>query len=196
MDSSLSSFSDQELVSLMADGKEDAFSELYSRYWKKLYNEAYKRLGDIERSKDVIQDVFVQFWLKHDKQEVLNIFAYLRQAVRYQVILLYHQNKNMANFSLPLEILSSETVDIESVFFARELQEYVNAWMELLPERRREIFRMRYIDDLTTKEISDRLGISQKTVQKTLLVALSGLRDALGKLALVMPVLMFVDKLK
>jgi len=171
--------SDLELMSLIDEGDEQAFQDLYSRHWQGLYNDAYRRLGDVEKSKDIVQDVFLQFWQKQTRGHILNVGAYLSQSVRYHVIKCYNKEKTV-NFELPLEMLPSE-ISIEEAFFAKELEAYINVWLSIQPERRRQIFHMRFIDDKSTKEISDQLGISQKTVQKTLLITLNNLKDALGK---------------
>jgi len=53
----LNSLRDDELVTLLKQGDEAAFSEIYERHWLKLYNESHKRLKDEALCADVIQDV-------------------------------------------------------------------------------------------------------------------------------------------
>ena len=50
------------------------------------------------------------------------------------------------------------------------------------PEKRREIFRLRYIEEFSTKEIAEELNLSQKTVQNQLLIGQGSLREAVSKL--------------
>jgi len=184
---------DLVLVSLIDEGDEQAFQDLYSRHWQGLYNDAYRRLGDVEKSKDIVQDVFLQFWQKQNRSHILNVAAYLSQSVRYNVIKCYNKEKSIANFELPLEMLPSD-ISIEEAFFAKELEAYIKVWLTIQPERRRQIFQMRYIEDKSTKEISDQLGISQKTVQKTLFITLNNLKDALGKFTAYLSFLYLLQK--
>lgn len=51
---------DAELLLLISNGSKPAFDRLYNKYWKNVYNSAYKRLNDIVKAQDVAQDVFVQ----------------------------------------------------------------------------------------------------------------------------------------
>jgi RNA polymerase sigma factor (sigma-70 family) len=186
---SLNMISDLALVALIDEGKEDAFQELYNRYWQTLYNDAFRRLGDIDKSKDVVQDVFMQFWQKASRGHVLDVAAYLKQSVRFHVIRAYHENKKLNNFELPIDMINSTQPGVDEAFFAKELEVYIEAWLSFQPERRKEIFHLRFIEDKSTKEISDLLGISQKTVQKTLFVALDSLRKSLARLVIYLLVL-------
>ena len=84
-----SNHSDQDLTALLKDGVEAAFDEIYDRYWKKLYNEAYKRLGHAELSEEVVQDVFVDLWKNIEQRDIQTLYPYLLTAVRYQVFIVY-----------------------------------------------------------------------------------------------------------
>jgi len=194
MTPSLNLLADLELLTLIGEGDEAAFVELYQRHWKKLYNEAFRRLGDIEKSKDIIQDVFLQFWQRRSFEQINNVIAYLKQAVRFQVIKAYNESNKFKCFELPMEILSDDQAGIEEVYFAKELEVYITAWLSLQPERRKRIFYMRFIEHKNTKEIGEELNISQKTVQKTLFIALSNLKESLSKLTVYFPLLFLLKK--
>lgn len=190
----LHTISDLALVALIDEGGENAFEELYNRYWQILYNEAFRRLGDIEKSKDIIQDVFMQFWEKTSRGHVLDVGSYLKQSVRFHVIRSYNQSRKLNNFELPIEMINGTQPGIDEAFFAKELEAYIGVWLSFQPERRREIFHLRFIEDKSTKEISDLLKISQKTVQKTLFVALESLKRSLGTLATFFTILNLLNR--
>nr|WP_162988805.1 sigma-70 family RNA polymerase sigma factor [Pedobacter schmidteae] len=173
---------DVELSALIKAGDEAAFDETYRRYWKKLYSEAYKRLRNAELCEEVIQDVFADFWVKREEKQVLQLFPYLAASVRYQVFMLYKKGKSLPVFEEPLEHMAEESLQADSLFYEKELRECIDVWLALQPEKRREIFKMRFSDELSTREISEILGISQKTVQNQLLTATASLRASLGKI--------------
>ena len=50
---------DSLLLSQMRTGSSTAFDTLYDKYKKEVFNEAYKRLNDIEQAKDITQDIFI-----------------------------------------------------------------------------------------------------------------------------------------
>ncbi|WP_316818784.1 RNA polymerase sigma factor [Pedobacter nyackensis] len=187
---SYESLADLKLINLIKSGDEMAFDETYKRYWRKLYSEAYKRLRNAELCEEVIQDVFADFWVKREQKEIEQLFPYLVTAVRYQVYMLYKKGKSMPVFEEPLEHMAQESLQADSLFYEKELKESINVWLDLQPEKRREIFNMRFMQDLSTKEIAEILGISQKTVQNQLLTATASLRNALGKVVTISAIVM------
>lgn len=58
-------------------GARHAFDILYNRYWKLVFNTAFKRLNDMERAQDITQDVFVQLWTSGTTTSIKNLPAYL-----------------------------------------------------------------------------------------------------------------------
>jgi RNA polymerase sigma factor (sigma-70 family) len=159
---------DSELAILLKGGSEPAFDEIYGRYWKKLYNEAFRRLNDAQQCEEIVQDVFIDLWNKKSQREIENLLAYLLTTVKYQVYALYKKNKNLPYFEEPLEQMAISPLNSDASFFEKELIAVVNYWLNVQPEGRRAIFRMRYLDGMETKEIAAELNISQKTVQNQL----------------------------
>lgn len=178
----LNSFRDDELVTLLTQGDELAFSEIYERYWLKLYNESYKRLKDDALCADVIQDVFADLWINRDSRKIENLGAYLFTAVRYRIFSLYKKEKNIDAFSEPIEFMAASASDPDSLFFEKEIRECIDAWLNMQPEKRRQVFAMKFCQELSTREISEILHISQKTVQNQFTISLKQLRVHLGKI--------------
>lgn len=178
----LNSFRDDELVILLVEGNEAAFSEIYERYWLKLYNESHKRLKDEELCADIIQDVFAGLWLNRGDRKIENLSAYLFTAVRYRVFTLYKRGKNLEAFSAPVEFMVASVSDPDSIFFEKEIRECIKIWLNMQPEKRKQVFIMKFGQDLSTREISEILHVSQKTVQNQFTTSLKLLRLHLGKI--------------
>ena len=179
--SELVSYSDNELVRLLLQDDRDAFDELYRRYWPVLYNAAYKRLKAVEPSKDITQEVFIDLWLRRGRVEILNIQAYLYTAVRFQVLKMISREKNTSSFLEPFENMAISSFNADGEVIDKELAGLFKSWLNTLPEKRKAIFVMHFIDKLTTKEIADRLDISQKTVQNQLRNAVQDLRTSINQ---------------
>lgn len=176
------SYADVELTAYLKEGDRAAFEEIYERYWKKLYNETFKRLRNMELVEEVVQDVFSNLWMKKEKKNIDNIYPYLLGAIRYQVYILYKKGKTSPHFEAPLDHLLLSTLQADSLFKAKELKWCISIWLAMQPVKRAEIFRMKYLDDRSTKEISEILHISQKTVQNQLLHSFSDLRAFLNRI--------------
>ncbi len=173
---------DEDLMAMLMDGSETAFDLIYERYWKKLYNEAYKRLSDSSDSEEIVQDVFVDLWNKRESRQIDNLRGYLLGAVRYQVFAIYHKRKTLPVFEEPLDYMAFSSDDADSGYMRDELLSSIHLWLETQPEKRREIFRLRYLEGLSTLEIAEQLDISRKTVQNQLNTSQQSLRESIGRL--------------
>src|SRR5690606_17026849 len=74
------------IVHLKVDG-EAAFTEIYNRYWDKLYFLAYQKLKDTAAAEEVVQDVFLTLWKRKAALEIRSLPVYLAAMARYAV---YH----------------------------------------------------------------------------------------------------------
>lgn len=178
----LNLFRDDELVILLGENDDAAFSEIYERYWLKLYNESYKRLKDKDLCADIIQDVFADLWLNREERKIENLAAYLFTAVRYRIFALYKKEKNIGAFVEPIEFMVVCASDPDSIFFEKEIRECIELWLSVQPEKRKQVFVMKFSQDLSTREISEILHVSQKTVQNQFTTSIRLLRVHLGKL--------------
>jgi RNA polymerase sigma-70 factor (ECF subfamily) len=174
-----SAHTDEQLLQCVRDGDEPAFDELYRRYWIPLYDAAYKRLDDRQQAEDIIQDVFIRLWIRKQDLAIDNVAAYLHTAVRYNVLSYFTRHKATSSFCAPFEIMLTESETPEERFMAKELLELVYAYAETLSERKRQIFLLHIKSRLSTKEISEVLSITQKSVQNQLGSVLHGLRKSL-----------------
>ena len=69
---------DIELSGLVRSGDQDAFIEIYERYWTVLYLHARKILRNEEEAEDVVQDLFSELWLKRESFTIrTTLSAYL-----------------------------------------------------------------------------------------------------------------------
>lgn len=173
-------YTDQELTALLIGNDSHAFDEIYQRYWKRFYNEAYKRLRNPELCEELVQDVFSDLWAKRGQKPIDQLSGYLSTAVKYQVFMQYKRGNKIPVFEEALEHVAEDSLLADSMFELKELKARIEEWLMTQPEKRREIFKMRFMDELSTKEISEILGLSQKTVQNQLITATNSLRGTLG----------------
>ena len=164
------------MLRLIAQDDIASFEQLYHRHWQSLFNAAYKRLKNIDQCKDIVQDVFTDLWLRRGKVEIENLDAYLHTAIRFQSYKRIAAGKTTAAFFEPFETISTSPFEAEKNVAEKELAELAKTWLASLPEKRKEIFLLHFVEHLSTQEIADRLNISQKTVQNQLGTAAKSLR--------------------
>jgi RNA polymerase sigma factor (sigma-70 family) len=165
----------------MAIGSEQAFSTLYKRYWEKAYLTAGKKLNDKELAKEIVHDIFLDLWKRRQELVITHFPAYLNKAVNYRIINALVQKRDTFFFDL-LENPQASFYEADLGIREKELIDLVSSWIEVLPEKRREIFVKHYFHHLTTEEIADSLQISRKTVQNQLSLSIQYLRAHYGHL--------------
>jgi RNA polymerase sigma-70 factor (ECF subfamily) len=177
--SSSDHFQDEGLLEKIAEGCQSSFNTLYEKYWEFTYASAYKRLKDADMAKDVVQEIFTHIWFKRETLQINNLPAYLYVAVRNRVFKHVVQKKSTHPFFAVLETLPSLCEQTDSNLLAKEFFKAYEVLVNTLPAKKQSIFRLRFEQDLSTKEIAHQLGLSRKTVQNQLTRAVEYLRGAL-----------------
>jgi RNA polymerase sigma-70 factor (ECF subfamily) len=186
---------EQELTALLREGSEPAFVEIYRRNWQRMYNTAYKRLKDPFQCEDLVQNIFTDLWEKRTEILINNLQAYLQTAVRFQVIKYSTRTSNVSHFADILETTLASAGNTDDPIIENELLELVRLWVAALPEKRREIFILYYMEEHPSDRIAELLGISQKTVQNQLATAANALRSQLSKVFLISLILQFPTRM-
>ncbi len=172
--------SDLELLDRIKDSDRLAFDILYERYWEGIYSSAYKRLCDEEICRDIVQDVFLQLWLRRDSLVIRDVSAYLYIAVRNLVFKHMYKQQRFIELSDLLNNMLADKEQSDASVLRKEFWQTYETWIRTLTTSQQEIFKMRYNDDLSTLEIADKLKITRKTVQNQLTKSVSKIRQSLG----------------
>lgn len=176
---------DHELTELMRDGEDAAFTEIYNRYWKKLFTIAINKTGDnIEEAEEIVQDIFVSLWSRRRQLKLtFSLEHYLAASVKYRVIKSFakkdlHRRYTAHNQSA-VSLSDNSTQDWLDF---EELQLRLEELVTGLPEKCQLVYRMSREDGYSQKEIAGELSISEKTVEAHLGKALKLLRNGLYSL--------------
>src|SRR5687768_6908742 len=80
------SHTDEELLTLLKKGNEQAFTELYNRYWKLLFSIAYQKTEQPADAEEIVQDVFADLWKRRKKTVIqVSIKSYLAAATKFHI---------------------------------------------------------------------------------------------------------------
>ncbi|GAB2972024.1 RNA polymerase sigma-70 factor [Mucilaginibacter puniceus] len=177
--------SDDELLKLLKASDHAAFNEIYHRYFRLLYIHAYKKIDDEDLAKDVVQDIFTSLWSKRELDfQINNLPAYFIGAVRNKIFDLHAHQKVKQDHLASLQAFLEAKPVISTDHHIREvqLQAYIDQQIRQLPSKMRVIFEMNRKEDLSYKEIAERLETSENNVSKQVNNALRILRTKMGLL--------------
>jgi len=173
---------DTELFDLVKEGSAKAFSEIYDRYWALLYKHAYRLLKDKELAQDVVQEVFLNLWDKINVIDIqFSISPYLYRAVRNKVLNLIQKDKVKDNYTQSfINFVANSEAITDYRLRERLLKEKIEKEVAALPSKMREVFKMSRIQNMSHKQIAEKLNLSDKTVKKQMSNAIHILRIKLG----------------
>ncbi|WP_207534198.1 RNA polymerase sigma-70 factor [Desertivirga arenae] len=172
-------FSSEKMhLNLLKEGDRKAFELVFNSYWSKLYLYAYNILRDKGVCEDIVQEVLVSLWVKRESQEIDSLGSFLFTAVRYQVLKVIRSGKVREGFFQEIEKMSMSTPAEQ--LEEKDLANLIDARIDELPGKCREIFLLSRKEQLSNREIAERLGISIKTVENQITIAIRRLRSDLG----------------
>jgi RNA polymerase sigma-70 factor (family 1) len=172
------STTDQELISLISKGNQDAFNILYIRHWASLYTFAFSILRDKDSCKDIIQDVFIWVWEHKEGLEIQTPKSYLKTAVKYKIAnYLRAGNIRESFFNEAVKInITNSIPGVDEYSELKELNSIIQITVAQLPLKCQEIFRLSREESLSNREIATQMGISTKTVENQITIALHRIR--------------------
>lgn len=168
--------SDELLVKLLRVGEQEAFEEIYRRYWQKLLRSAQFKIRSKETIEEILQDLFISLWEKRERVMIENLEAYLNTSLKYLIINQIKKQileEKFVEYSLKKNELTDD-VD-ESVAF-NELSVAIEKAIGQLPEKTQQIFRLNRLEYKSVKEISVLLDTPERTIEYHITQALRALR--------------------
>lgn len=169
--------SDDELIVLFKDGTELAFREIYLRYWKDVFQVAYKKVHYKELAEELTQNLFMDLWRRRDSVQINSISCYLFGSLKYSIINHYKSQLVKENYQHQAKATTSGSVaNTDYLVMLHELSDALSEGIALLPKKTGEVFKMSRIDNCSVKDISRQLNISEKAVEYHITQSLKSMR--------------------
>lgn len=168
---------DNALILLLKQSNKDAFTTLYKKYWRQVYNFSKLYLTSKEAAEEVVQEVFIKIWESRDFIRENDNFKGLLFIITRNLIFNHHRkNVNEDFYKMTVLTAVEASYNIEDEIETKNLGEYIDMLISELPPRRQEIFNLSRKENKTYKEIAIILNISEKTVENQISEALKFLR--------------------
>lgn len=170
---------DEQLMESFASQKDEAaFGQLYQRYFQMMSKYLGWQLHDQEKGKDLAQNIFLKIYQKpslFDTAKNFKVWLFIiaknqmKNELRNEAI----RSKHLENIvQLPINDSEDKTEN------AHRLTQ-IKTELENLSENHREVFVLKYSNNLTIQEISEICNCSVGTVKSRLFYALQKLKNKL-----------------
>lgn len=170
----------EEPVSLYQNLSPDEKVEiLFRKYYPALCKSLYRVLKDAALAEDIVQEVFLKVWNKREDLQLDEAFhGYLYRSCYNSALNFLKQQKHTSDISVtPIAAHSDE--DAEKTLNFLETESQILLAVENLPPKTGQVFKMSRFEELSYKEIAEKLNVSLKSVEKHMGIALQRLRLSL-----------------
>ena len=177
--------SDDQLITLYVDGKNEAFDELLERHKDRIFMYIYHSVKNEELANDLFQDTFVKAitTIKQGRYVENGHFAAWVTRIAHNLIIDYYRqvrNENLQSTDdTDFNILNRKElsdITIEDNLVMSQIHSDVRRLIRTLPRSQREVLVMRYYKNMSFKEIADTTGVSINTALGRMRYAILNMR--------------------
>jgi len=144
----------------LAEGDDDAFTDVVHMYSRRVYALCYRVLRDEEEAKDMVQEVFLRVYSKRASfKSKSSLYTWI---YRIALNMCFSYLKRQRARTVPFDEVEPMLAQRESSGPGREseLRAMVGRAMENLPPKQRAVFAMRFYDKMSFKDIAEAMGTS------------------------------------
>jgi len=169
---------DEFLLKAIKKNDNDAFKELFNKYYQQLVSYAFTFTNDLSLAEDIVQQTFIILWEQRSKVKVnKSIKNYLYTVSHNTYIDYYRKLKRQDAFfdDLKYQAINNQIMDNDDLMENRI--EHLKTIIESLPPRCKEILILNKNKGLKYDDIAKLLNISNKTVDAQMRIAFKKIRE-------------------
>jgi RNA polymerase sigma factor (sigma-70 family) len=185
-----SPYIDTLILNALRQDDEAALNHLFSTYYNRLYRTGLKYGATNETVEEAIQAVFIDVWqYRQTLGEIISFEAYLKGALRKRMTkVALKSDKNPQNPQNTEGVENDILLSVEAYENVLILQETndqkrteLKSALEQLTPRQKELIVMRYFEEMSYADITEKTQLQTDSIYKTIHEALKRLRSILGK---------------
>jgi RNA polymerase sigma-70 factor, ECF subfamily len=158
-----------------------ALSALYDRYARIVYSVAYRSLGSVEESEEVVMDVFAKVWTtaaSYDQNKA-RVDSWIFMMTRSRVLDRLRSRQRRVKVTTAIEVFAppNNTADASLDLEVAERRSQVLAALAGLPIEQRHVLELAYYQGWSQREIAEHTGVALGTVKTRIRLGLEKLRS-------------------
>ncbi len=181
----LKMMTDEELVLCYSNGNNSAFDILLDRHRLAVFNYIYFIVKNKELSEDIFQDTFIKaiMTIKQGRYTETGKFRAWISRIAHNLIIdffrLQKKENTVSNDDVQIDLLNNPMLcddTVEDRLILSQIDSDLKKLITYLPDNQKDVLIMRYYQNLSFKEISERTGVSINTALGRMRYAILNIR--------------------
>ena len=158
----------------------EEFEDIYRQHYAKMYRLARTMLYDADESKDVVSDIFARLLRDSNRPQKNQMEGYLMTAVRNRCrdVLSHKSMRERVERLFLQELMQSQIVSMNDDDRLERLMQFIEAE---LPPLSQQIFRLRFLSEMSYEEVAQAAGVSKVTVYNHLSQSVQRIKEYFQK---------------
>lgn len=173
---------DETIINGLKEGNKLIIDQIYHAYHKRIFAFALSLLKEEEDALDIVHEVFVKLWKnRHELAPDTRVEPLIFTITRNTVLSLFRKKASEKKYQEHLNKAPAEdiTSNTENVVEYNLLKDKVDQYVQQLPPKSRKVYLLSREQGLSNKEIAQKMGIAEKTVEDHITKALNFLKKHL-----------------
>ena len=167
---------ENNLIILLQQGDQDAYKQLFIKYYSPLCEYASQYISD-DDSEELVQELMLFLWETRENLVIeTSLKSYLFISTKHRCLNAIRKNLYHERIHNQIYEKIKDQFEDPDYYFVNELTENIQKAIENRPETYRETFAMSRFGENTNVQIAQKLGVSVKTVEYRISQALKILR--------------------
>lgn len=174
---------ESRLIELIREGDPLSFEILFQKYYVRFYNFVLNLTKNPQTAEDIVQNVFMKIWInRKNLRPDQSIHNYIYVLSKHEVLnhlrdrKVYTQVERLVMADEPYEAVTDQNIDL------KELDDRIRKFIAAMPEQRRKVFLLSRYRGMGNKAIAELMGLSVRTVDRHINLALTSLRKEFLKI--------------
>ena len=174
---------DNELLDAFRRGDEEAINLIYRTYFRPLRYFARVLINDKKEAENIVVETFIKLLNKrNDFGDLISIKRFLYTATRNACLeFLNHIQEKSESHKDIIDLIEKDEDFIQSRIIKAELLKMILEEVEQLPDIRKKIFKLTFVEELTNSEIAEKLNVTVDVVRVQKAKAFHSIRTSILK---------------
>lgn len=162
----------QALLQRLKANDEDALQSIFHAFYPLVYKTTLRLVSDVQTAEDLCQNVFLKLWEKRQQLQIEGpLPPYIKRMALNEALSYLRKQPKFDTEEIETESLSLFSEDADQSFLHGELHKAVRQAIEQLPPKCQTIYKLSRFEELSYKEIAEKMDIAPKTVENQMSIA-------------------------